>query len=303
MASGPTEADPIRAAGAVLWRPGPHGAEVALIHRPRYDDWTLPKGKLKGGEHVLAAAVREVTEETGIRPVLGRRLAAQHYLKEGRPKQVEWWTATPADSGPFQPNDEVDQLAWLPAAEAEQRLSYERDLPVLRGLVEGPLPTTPLILMRHASAGEKSEWTDDDTLRPLDPDGRPDAALLGTLLAAYGTARVICSATARCVETVLPYLQRTGAELRTDLAYTADPGGRRLGDPETVAKRTAELLAEQRPTILCTHGELVPEIITQVCEHLGAAAPEEPNLRKASFWAVHMADSRLAAIERHAIRG
>src|ERR1700746_1879803 len=135
----------IPAAGAVLWRHGDQGQEVALFHRPRYDDWSFPKGKSLPGEHVLITAVREVAEETEIEIILGRRLRTVRYLSDGRPKQVDYWAARPAaqaapgpdeagDPGelpPFVPNEEVDRLAWLPLTLAGDRLSYDRDTEVL----------------------------------------------------------------------------------------------------------------------------------------------------------------------------
>src|SRR6266487_1305519 len=130
-AAGPLMADrdkppKIPAAGALLWRPGEQGPEVVLVHRPRYDDWSFPKGKCLPGEHVLITAVREVREETGVKIALGRRLSTAHYLSDGKPKRVEYWAARPADAdspgdpsdpagpAPFAPNEEVDRLAWLP---------------------------------------------------------------------------------------------------------------------------------------------------------------------------------------------
>ena len=114
----------IQAAGAVLWRARAGRAETALVHRPRYDDWSFPKGKSLPGEHVLLTAVREVEEETGVRVALGRRLGSQSYLADGQPKRVEYWAARPVSPERFAPNDEVDALAWVPLAAAREQLSY-----------------------------------------------------------------------------------------------------------------------------------------------------------------------------------
>src|SRR3954452_11265280 len=122
----------IEAAGGVLWRPalGAAGVEVALVHRPKYDDWSLPKGKLEEGEHPLVAAVREVTEETGFAGVPGRPLGEIRYLKDDEPKRVRYW-AMAADNGSFVPNDEVDQVMWLPTKEAQHFLMADRDRRIL----------------------------------------------------------------------------------------------------------------------------------------------------------------------------
>ncbi|MFJ9697161.1 NUDIX hydrolase [Kitasatospora sp. NPDC101183] len=123
----------VLAAGAVLWLPGPPKKDgrlgrprIAVIHRPKYDDWSLPKGKLDPGEGVVEAALREVWEETGFHCRLGEELPTQHYMAQGRPKEVRYWAAVPA-SGAFRPNREVDLLEWLPAGKARARLTHDRD--------------------------------------------------------------------------------------------------------------------------------------------------------------------------------
>jgi len=128
----------VRAAGGVVWRRTDRGLEVLLIHRPRYDDWSLPKGKADPGEDDVDTALREVTEETGLAGVLGPELAQIHYAdRNGRPKVVRYWSITVDGSAPteFSPNGEVDELAWLPLDEATARLSYPRDHTVLDALV------------------------------------------------------------------------------------------------------------------------------------------------------------------------
>jgi 8-oxo-dGTP diphosphatase len=117
----------ITAAGAVLWRDGPDGPEVAVIHRPAKNDWSFPKGKSEAGESGADTARREVQEETGMAPVLGRRLPARHYLKGWALKRVDYWCATVAGSTEFVPNREVDQLEWLAVPAARARLTHRRD--------------------------------------------------------------------------------------------------------------------------------------------------------------------------------
>ena len=289
--------DPVRAAGAVLWRHGANGPQIALVHRPKYDDWSYPKGKTKTGEHVLRTAVREVWEETGIWPILGRRLPAREYEKDGRPKRVEYWAATAGETADeFEPNDEVDRVEWLPLAEARRRLSYEHDAELLSDFADGPIRTAPYILLRHTSAGDKHRWEDDDVMRPLDARGRAEAAGLAEALAAYGPTRVLSSATARCLETVLPYAGRMGAAVHTDWAFS-------MGTPVAASKeaggRFAQLIADRLPTLVCTHGELVPELVGRACEALGAEPPEDPRLPKGGFWVLHTAGGALVSAERH----
>nr|WP_245646090.1 NUDIX domain-containing protein [Nocardiopsis trehalosi] len=306
----------MRSAGAVLWRPAPgadpddpavHHREIAVIHRPIGDDWSLPKGKLKNGEHLLSAAVREVGEETGTAPVLGRRLPPQHYLKNGWPKRVDWWVGTPAASTPFVAGHEVDRMAWLPLPQARARLTYAHDVRVLDDFARGPARTTPLIVLRHASAGDKRTWDGDDLLRPLDAAGRADAAELARVLAAYGTPRLVSSAAARCVDTLLPFSTACGAEVRTRPALTAGNGGAGGIDRAAARAAFADLLGgvlAGRPTLVCTHGELVGDLVRDALDRLGAPAPQQLALRKGGFWVLHVGpDGTLAAAERHTPRG
>lgn len=141
MLPSPGERPTVLAAGAVLWRRSPYadGMEIALIHRPKYDDWSHPKGKLKRGEDPADAALREVREETGMECVLGAPLPTAHYLADGRPKEVLYWAAE-AVSGAFAVNDEVDRLIWLPPAAARIRLTHERDRPLVDALLRAVRP-------------------------------------------------------------------------------------------------------------------------------------------------------------------
>ena len=125
----------VLAAGGVVWRRSPSGGlEVLLVHRPRYDDWTVPKGKLDPGEDHSSAALREVAEETGLRCTLGPELPSTSYMdRKGRPKQVRYWAMT-ASGGEFTPTDEVDEIRWVPVETAGSLLTYGRDIDVLRGL-------------------------------------------------------------------------------------------------------------------------------------------------------------------------
>lgn len=140
MDSGRAPEGTVIAAGCVLWRRSPDGddgIEIALVHRPRYDDWSHPKGKLKRGEELLRAAVREVREETGMRCVPGEPLPTVRYPADGRPKQVHYWAAE-AVSGVFVPNSEVDRILWLPPAAAREQLTHGYDRPLVDALTGTP---------------------------------------------------------------------------------------------------------------------------------------------------------------------
>ncbi|MEC4015652.1 NUDIX hydrolase [Streptomyces sp. H27-D2] len=131
-----TDADPIRAAGCVLWRVSPRvdGIELALVHRPKWADWSYPKGKLKRGEDALAGALREVLEETGMTCAPGAGLPTVRYLANGRPKEVRYWAAE-STGGAFVPNREVDRVLWLSPTAARHRLTHDRDKALVDALL------------------------------------------------------------------------------------------------------------------------------------------------------------------------
>lgn len=300
LADGGAGGSAIRAAGAVLWRPGPAGPEVALVHRPKYDDWSLPKGKTEPGEHALLTAVRELAEETGTRVVLGRRLPSTHYIVRGRPKVVDYWAAKTAD-GPqpgFTPDSEVDGLDWLDVSAARQRLSYPHDAAVLDEFAAGPPDTVPLILVRHGSAENKAEWRasgrPDDLARPLAEAGREQAALLARLLRCYAPARVFSSAAERCMATVRPYATEAAMSVQADQAFTVG-----LGADSDLRRRTDDILAGALPAVICGHRENLPLILEEACAVLGAKPPDGNPLPPSGFRVLHIGWNSLVCAERH----
>lgn len=291
----------IRAAGAVLWRPGAGGTEVALIHRPKYDDWSFPKGKLLPGEHVLLGAVREVTEETGIAVTLGRGLSAVRYLVSGAPKRVDYWAAEAGAGAPeFTANSEVDELAWLPVAAARQRLSYDHDVAVLEEFRAGPLQTVPFVLLRHASAGSKSDWPGSDESRPLDAGGARDAAALASLLRCFGVFRLVSSPAERCLATLRPYAAMTGGEVEAVQALCVGADDRITGKrAAAVAAVVTRLLAAGPAVVICGHRENLPVMLETASAELAADVPPGHPLHKGEFLVLHRADGRVAAAERY----
>ncbi|MEU8245248.1 NUDIX hydrolase [Nonomuraea sp. NPDC048916] len=272
--------DLLRAAGAVVWRGDESRPEVAVIHRPRYDDWTFPKGKLLPGEHVIAAALREVREETGLTVTLGRALPPVHYPRQDRTKRVDYWVGRVAAHDDFVPGDEVDELRWLPPDEARALLTYEWDAGLLRALPAAPLGTVPLVLIRHASAGARQEWEGDDALRPLDPDGLAQAATLAGVLPAYRPESLLSSPSRRCVQTLEPY----GAEIRLEPLLSEESQ-----DP----RKTPALVGAIRvPAAVCSHRKVLPGLIR-------ALSGEETHLRKGGFAVLHRIDGRVISAECH----
>jgi 8-oxo-(d)GTP phosphatase len=294
-------ADLIRAAGAVLWRPAGSGTQVAVLHRPKYDDWALAKGKVEPGEHVLLTAVREVGEETGLPVTLGLRLPPVDYLVGEHPKQVEYWAAQVDPAAPFVPNEEVDQLDWVALDQARSRLSYDHDADVMDAFAAAPRPTVPLILLRHASAGSKDDWPLDDMSRPLDAAGEQQAAVLARLLSCFGAGRVLSSPTERCLATVRPFAALTGAQLEEEPALAVAPDAAPAARILAPAARQAMARAAKdgRPVVVCAHRENLPLLRSAALAALGAQDVAAPPLGKAEFQVLHRAHGRLAGTERH----
>lgn len=290
--------DLTRAAGAVVWRGAADDPQVVLIHRPRYDDWTLPKGKLGPGEHVLLAAVREVHEETGLEVVLGRPLPAAGYLKDGRPKRVDYWVAAVSTDHGFDPSDEVDELAWFPVGAALDRLSYPRDSGTLLDFTGTRPDSVPLIFLRHARAGDRRRWSGADRDRPLDPAGEEQAAKLADLLGCFGPSRIISSPATRCVQTVEWYADLIDADIEISKALAAPDQvtDQAAGDPRQLV---LDAIEQGAPAVFCGHGETLPGLVAWLCGYLGAAPPADPWLAKAEFDVLHLLGGKLVGAERH----
>ncbi|EWT02531.1 phosphohistidine phosphatase [Intrasporangium oryzae NRRL B-24470] len=265
----------IPAAGTLPWRRRGGQLEVALVHRPKYDDWSWAKGKLDPGEAPCIAAVRETSEETGLDVRLGPPLPLSEYPvldAVGAPatKQVHYWAAT-VTGGSGRLEHEIDEVVWADVPTANARLDYARDREQLLALVraerEGDLDTWPLALVRHAKAQPRSRWTGDDRLRPLDAVGRAQAATVAKVLAAYGVTRVVSSTSTRCVTTVEPYAVRRGARLVTRASLSEEGFAE---DSSGAPRQVEKLLRRGEPAALCSHGPVLPTLLDTLAERVPA---------------------------------
>jgi 8-oxo-dGTP diphosphatase len=283
----------VRAAGGVLWRDNDGTTEIALVHRSRYDDWTLPKGKLEPGEHPLAGACREVLEETGIRPVAGPRLPSTTYsvLLDGAlaGKLVDYWSMR-AQKGDFVPNEEVDELRWTAPDGALDAVTYHHDRTVLDGFLALPVHTTTIVLVRHAKAGSRGEWPGDDAERPLDDVGRRQSRRLARVLPWFGPRRVLSAAKRRCVDTVGPTAEALGLDVEVDKRWDEER------DPDHAAEALRELAATGGPAIVCSQGGLIPAVLASIAEEDGLELGST-RTRKGSAWALTFDGRRLVAAD------
>ncbi len=311
-ASTPGGTDPgfdVVAAGAVLWRAMEDAAprptfgwapgmdpplEVALVHRQRYDDWSLPKGKLEPGESVPAAAVREVAEETGYRSRLGARLGEIAYDVPDGAKVVHYWAAEALD-GRFVPNSEVDQLRWLTLDAAAEELSYERDVDVLSrftglGRADGGMP-----LVRHGKAGSRQAWDGPDHARPLSSAGRRQAEALRDHLLLFGPDRIYSAPPVRCVQTVEPL----AAALRLEIEIEPLLGEDGYWDqPDAGRRRLVEIGMQGGVNVVSSQGGVIPDVVEWLAGQVGriddVLGPKgKPEARKGSTWLLGLREKRL----------
>lgn len=292
----------ILAAGAVLWRPSGAGVEIALVHRPRYDDWSLPKGKLESGESMAAAAVREIREETGIAARLGPWLRDVRYTVADGPKLVRYWGAQVCSAGPssaagFTPNDEVDELRWVGADVAATLLSYPHDVDVLRRLVELGPPTSLLLLVRHAKAGRRDGWDGEDGLRPLSGTGTKQARALAELLPLFGPDRVATAPPVRCRDTVAPLAQALGLPIVDEPLLGEDLYA---DDPDATLQRVRELAALPGVTVVSSQGGVIPDAVALLARDAAvpvAVGPRRVPSKKGSVWVLGTRDGALVSAD------
>jgi 8-oxo-dGTP diphosphatase len=284
----------VLAAGAVLWRPGADSTapEVAIIHRPRYDDWSLPKGKVDPGETEPVTAVREVAEETGYGAHLGRRLAAVSYPVEQGIKKVRYWTAR-ATEGEFSPNAEVDELKWLPVSEAVKALGYPHDRKVLRRFVKLPADTKTVLVVRHGTAGSKSRYKGDDRNRPLDKRGRAQAECLVGQLLAFGADKLYAADRTRCEQTLGPLAEELGVTIHSEPLLTEEAYA---DNRKSARNRFLEIAAAGGTPVICTQGKVIPDLISWWCERDGVR-PDKSRNRKGSMWVMSLFDGHLVAAD------
>ncbi len=305
----------ILAAGTLPWRRRRSRLEVALVHRPRYDDWAWAKGKLDPGESFPAAAVRETHEETGLRVRLGLPLPRADYEVKGREKRVRYWAAEVV-GGDGRLVNEIDDVAWLALDAAACRLDYPRDRDQLDAVAAadaaGALRTWPLLLVRHAKARPRDSWRRPDPLRPLDPRGREQSRALVPVLGAYGVTRLVSSPSLRCSDTLAPYAKKTGSRVRFK------PGLSEEGYAEDAARcrhHLERVVAAGDPAALCSHGPVLPDLLGLLAGRVAAEAPgseataaalraaAEDNLAKGEALVAHVAGvgekARVVGVERH----
>ena len=303
----------VYAAGGVVWRLIDDKIRVLLIHRTKYRDLTLPKGKVDPGETLAETAVREIREETGIRVALGVPVGVSRYrMPSSRTKIVHYWAAQATDAAvrtsTFVPNKEVAAVEWVSLKKARKNLSYPVDIEILdeftRLVDEEALPTFPVVVLRHGKARSRDDWDGDDAARPLTTRGRRQSeAIVGPLLA-FGVRRVFSSPAERCVRTATPLAHALGQRVHLSEAISQDAWEAGRADARTVV---GERVRARKPVVLSSHGPVLPDILHELAlatgtmrgSYLGSASALEP----AAFSVVHIPVAHpgagIVAIETH----
>src|SRR5215212_654515 len=281
-----SRAGEVRAAGAVVVR----RAQVLLVHRPAYDDWSFPKGKLDRGELAPVAAVREVGEETGVRVRLGVPLTSQSFPSGRGTKVVDYWVGRvvgdPDVSG-YLVNAEIDEVEWVPVEKAEKRLSSPRDRHTMGEALATGRKTRAFVVLRHGKARSRKAWPKQDRIRPLLVPGAAQARAAVPLLAAYGVTRIVSSSSVRCAATVAPYAEEANVPLTRNDALSEEDA-----TDTSVLAIVDEVLHSDQDAVVCTHRPVLPAVYSAI------GIPAQPQAT-GQLVVVHHRRGKVRAIERH----
>ena len=304
----------IYAAGALCWRVVDEKVVVLVVHRTKYGDVTIPKGKVDPGETLPATAVREIREETGLAISLGVPLGVSACpLSSGREKIVHYWAAEvdghAIEQSTFVPNAEIAAIEWVSLKKARGYLTYERDVEILdafEALVrQGITSTFALIALRHGKAVPRGDWDGPDASRPLTDRGVKQAAADVQTLTAWRPRRVITSDAVRCVATVAPLAAATGIKPRRESGISQDAYEEGRGDVRSVIGKRVR---SRKTAVLCSHGPVLPEILREIALATGtmpgAYLNDAADLDTGGFSVVHLSatnpSSGIVSIETYA---
>ena len=261
--------------------------KVLVAHRPRYDDWALPKGKADKGETPEQTAVREVLEETGYRCRIVGDMGITRYRINSGIKEVTWYAMRPLpDSKGFRKNKEVDEIKWLTRKKAKALLDYENDRELVGSATLKALARTGTIhLLRHGAAGDRSKWNGNDAIRPLTKKGRRQALALADMLTAAEIEKIYTSPYIRCVQTVEPLADLIGAEVQVHQALAEGP------DIDGAYELIDGLVGFN--AVVCTHGDVIPAVINRMM-WAGLSLESRFYCSKGSVWEVDLDGGRFS---------
>lgn len=251
---------------------------MVVVHRPGYDDWSIPKGKHDPGESSSECALREVREETGYQARIVAPAGTTRYRVRGKPKEVDYFLMRPYRSAGFRPNDEVDEVRWVTLREAGQMLTYDFDRELAADVdPEQAVSATTLHVVRHAAAGDRSRWEAPDPERPLTPKGFAQAKALACELAEVGVSRILTSPYVRCVQTVDPLADQIGLEVEPSGELAEGAGPREI---DRLLSGTGG-----NTTVLCSHGDVIPALLERL-RWMGVRFQSPYACQKGSTWVI-----------------
>jgi 8-oxo-dGTP diphosphatase len=283
----------IRAAGALLWRENSElKIEIALIHRPRYDDWSLPKGKIEEGESSLRCAFREVLEETGITPQFGRELGSVEYKEPAGLKRVKYWAAK-ALTDDFLANEEVDEIKWLEPVDALAFATHESDRTIIENFLAQEPRTDTLIIVRHTKALERGDWDDDDSKRTLDERGLTQSEQLIQHLEPFGIDEIYTSDYIRCVQTVTPLAQSRGLKI-TEIPNLNEANFE--FDPERAISFANAVKQDEKNILICSHNPVIPTMLRGIL-NTKLKNKDLIKLEPGDAWIVHRVRGEIVALD------
>lgn len=284
----------IQAAGAVLWRYSNKKIEIAIVHRPRYDDWSLPKGKVEEKESHIACAYREVIEETGYTPVFGPELGQALYKVEEGKKVVRYWSARATDAPQTAiDTNEIDEIIWLEVKEAKKKLTLEDDRAIVDFFVEVGVDTTPLVLLRHAKALKRDDWDGDDSDRPLDNLGQLQSKRLLPQFFPYNISEVHTSDAYRCMQTVEDMTRSLDLNLIIALDLSEDVFSK---DKDAAIDYVSSLMVDGKNILICSHNPILPKVLKKL---VGKKYFKEldSKLEPAQAWVIHHKDGEVVSVD------
>jgi 8-oxo-(d)GTP phosphatase len=305
---------PVLAAGAVCWKVTSKGnLKILVVHRTQHRDVSLPKGKVDPGETLPETAVREIAEETGLVIGLGPPLGIVEYrLPNGRDKVVYYWSAEVSPlaiaNSTFAANDEIESLTWMKLDKVRTSLSYPHDIDIVDRFAElyeqGRARTFAIIALRHGKAVPPESWEGPDATRPLMKRGTDQAASIALGVAAYRPASLVTSTAVRCVDTISPIARITGLDPTEAEGISQDAYS---GKGDRVARIVHNAVERAETTVFCSHGPVLPQIISAVVEATGIGISGQLNraasLSTGEYAVLHVPAERpetgIVAVEVH----
>ena len=285
----------ILAAGAVLWRKGEKKKiEVLIIHRPKYDDWTFPKGKAEIGEPLIACAYREVLEETNIETAFGPYLGEVEYLTNDGKKKVSFWSAKVIKEKEFNSNAEVDQLKWVEVTKVKELLTLDTDRKILEQFLRIEPDTKPLVLLRHAKAVTRDEWQGEDDDRPLDSYGQNQAKRLLAMYQVFNLEQIHSSDAVRCYDTVVAIAKSLSIKLEVTGKLSESTFKK---DKEKAFDYAKDLMKLNESVLLCSHNPILPKMLNKLTKKSEVDA-DEGKLLPADGWVIHRIGKEVIQIDR-----